>query len=70
MGNLVFINFNRGRIGQFGIGTIWIYLPDQAANAAIRQFMGNEGKATTGGCSDVDIKCESHFGAACTGMLS
>ena len=39
MGDLIFINFNRGRIGQFGIGTIWIYLPDQAANAAIRRFL-------------------------------
>ena len=66
MGDLIFINFNRGRIGQFGIGTIWIYLPDRAANAVIRWFMGKEGKATTGGCSDVDIKCESRFGAACT----
>ena len=52
MGDLIFINFNRGRIGQFGIGTIWIYLPDRAANAAIRRFMGKEGKATTGGCSE------------------
>ena len=27
--------------------------------------MGKEEKATTGGYSDVDVKCESHFGAAC-----
>ena len=55
-GTLIFINFNRGRIGQFGIGTIWIYLPDRAADAAIRWFTGKEGKATTGGYSEVDIK--------------
>ena len=55
-GTLIFINFNRGHIGQFGIGTIWIYLPDRATDAAIRRFMGKEGKATTGGCSDVDNK--------------
>ena len=54
-GTLIYINFNRGRVGQFGIGTIWIYLPDRAANAAIRRFMGREGKVTTGGYSDVDI---------------
>ena len=40
---LTFIKFNRGRIGQFGIGTIWIYLPDQAANAAIRWFFTEKG---------------------------
>ena len=55
-GTLIYINFNRGCIGQFGIGKIWIYLPDRAVNAAIRWFMGKEGKATTGGYSDVDIK--------------
>ena len=52
MGALIFINFNRGRIGQFGIGTIWINLPDRAVNAAIRWFMGKEGKATMGGYSE------------------
>ena len=52
--DLTFILFNRGCIGQFGIGTIWIYLPDQAANAVIRQFYGKEGKVTTGGYSEVD----------------
>ena len=44
MGDLIFINFSRGHIGQFGIGTIWVYLPDRAANAAIRWFYGKGGK--------------------------
>ena len=54
----MFVNFNRGCIRKFGIGTIWIYLPDRAANAVIRWFFLREGreKATTGGYSDVDIK--------------
>ena len=48
------MKFNRGRIGQFGIGTIWIYLPDRAANAAIRWFLWEkEGKVTMGGYSEV-----------------
>ena len=70
-GTLIFINFNRGRIGQFGIGTIWIYLPDRAANAAIRWFMGKEGKATTGWLlRSRYCMYESRFVVACTAMLS
>ena len=65
MGTSYLFNFNRGRIGQFGIGTIWIFLPDRAANAAVRRFTGKEGKATAGGYSDVGIK-ESRSVATCT----
>ena len=45
---LTFILFNRGCIRQFGIRTIWIYLPDRATNAAIRQFYGKGGKGNYG----------------------